>query len=502
MSINSAIANAFSGLSLNSRQSEIVSRNVANANVEGYAARELTPSHRVNGGEGSGVQGRGPARATDVFATAGRRDAAAGDARDAALSDAQSAIADLLAPGEGRISLAQRYAELDNSLRALADTPESATVQTGAVQAADALATEFNRLSAAAQTIRADADSDIARQVETVNRGLEGIEKLNREIVAGLGLERDVTGLQDQRDRLIDQINEIVPVRIAERAGGRVAVFTQTGGVLIDGRAQRLEFSQTGVITPETTLAAGTLGDVTFLGNAAAPTAPTNGRLLLGGSLEAAFRVRDEVGPAFSAQLDALSRDLITRFQTAAGAAQGTPPAVGLFVDALTANAVGTGPETGLAGRIEIRESVDVDRGGTARAITDAALLSGPTPPGASALPPGDATNAIAMVDAFNARLLGVAPLVGAAAGFEASRTATQRVEDVTALREQGARVAQEVAAFSAGAFESLRDAELTSTAVDTDAELRNLLEIEKAYAANARVLQTVDAMLARILEI
>jgi flagellar hook-associated protein 1 FlgK len=502
MSINSAIANAFSGLSLNGRQSEIISRNVANANVEGYAAREITPSHRVNGQEGAGVIGRGPSRATDVFATAGRRDAAAGDARDRALSDAQGAIADLMAPGEGRISLAQRYAELDNRLRALADTPESPTIQTAAVQAADALATDLNRLSVAAQTMRADADAAIARQVGDVNRALEGIEDLNRKIVAGLGVDQDVTALQDQRDRLIDQINEIVPVRVSEREGGRVAVFTQTGGVLIDGRAQVLSFTPTGVVTPDTTLAAGTLGDVTFLNNPAAPTAPTNGRLLLGGSLEAAFRIRDEVGPQFSAQLDALARDLITRFQTAAGAAQGTPPAVGLFVDALTANAVGTGPETGLAGRIEIRQSVDVDRGGATRAIVDAALLAGPTPPGASALPPGDATNAVAMVDAFNERLLGVAPLIGPATGFEASRSAAQRVEDVTALREQGARTAQEVAAFSAGAFESLRDAELTATAVDTDAELRNLLEIEKAYAANARVLQTVDAMLARILEI
>jgi flagellar hook-associated protein 1 FlgK len=46
-----------------------------------------------------------------------------------------------------------------------------------------------------------------------------------------------------------------------------------------------------------------------------------------------------------------------------------------------------------------------------------------------------------------------------------------------------------------------MRDAEMRLTAVDTDAELRSILAIEKAYAANARVLQAVDEMLKRILE-
>jgi flagellar hook-associated protein 1 FlgK len=37
---------------------------------------------------------------------------------------------------------------------------------------------------------------------------------------------------------------------------------------------------------------------------------------------------------------------------------------------------------------------------------------------------------------------------------------------------------------------------------VDTDQELAHLLLVEQAYAANARVLQTVDMLLKRLMEI
>jgi flagellar hook-associated protein 1 FlgK len=47
-----------------------------------------------------------------------------------------------------------------------------------------------------------------------------------------------------------------------------------------------------------------------------------------------------------------------------------------------------------------------------------------------------------------------------------------------------------------------LRDTELAKTGVDTDAELQKLLVIEQAYAANARVIQTVGEMVDQLLRL
>ncbi len=46
-----------------------------------------------------------------------------------------------------------------------------------------------------------------------------------------------------------------------------------------------------------------------------------------------------------------------------------------------------------------------------------------------------------------------------------------------------------------------LKDSEL-ALGVDSDQEMQDLLKIETAYAANARVIQTLEAMLREILEI
>ena len=66
-----------------------------------------------------------------------------------------------------------------------------------------------------------------------------------------------------------------------------------------------------------------------------------------------------------------------------------------------------------------------------------------------------------------------------------------------------GARrlAAEEEESFATARWSTLREAEL-GQGVDSDREMQMLLQIEKAYAANARVISTVDAMLQRLLEI
>ena len=48
----------------------------------------------------------------------------------------------------------------------------------------------------------------------------------------------------------------------------------------------------------------------------------------------------------------------------------------------------------------------------------------------------------------------------------------------------------------------ALRDAETANTGVDIDDQMQDLLIIEQAYAANARVIQTASQMLDRLMEL
>ena len=80
--------------------------------------------------------------------------------------------------------------------------------------------------------------------------------------------------------------------------------------------------------------------------------------------------------------------------------------------------------------------------------------------------------------------------------------TALEAAADLSA--SAGARSASFDAALqSSEAYAGvLRDAELSVTGVDTDAELQNLLIIEQSYAANARLIEAVQGMIDRLLEI
>ncbi|WP_170865639.1 flagellar basal body rod C-terminal domain-containing protein [Wenxinia saemankumensis] len=64
-----------------------------------------------------------------------------------------------------------------------------------------------------------------------------------------------------------------------------------------------------------------------------------------------------------------------------------------------------------------------------------------------------------------------------------------------------GARAAAEDRqAFTAARHAAFRSSEL-ALGVDSDAELQNLMLLEQAYAANAKVIEAVDGLLQRLLE-
>lgn len=500
MSINGALSNAYTGLSANSRLAEIVSRNVANAATEGYAARSLVLGNRVIVDAGAGVVVNGPVRAGDALLTADRRRADARAGGEGAMAATQQTLARLLSPADADSALAARYAAFENALRGLADTPESPTVQATVANAAVNLTRTMAAITTDARRVRVEADADIARQVETVNAALAKVERLNKEIAAATATGRDATALIDERERQIEVVNAIVPIRSTPQSDGRVSLSTPGGAVLLESRAQRLEFTASPVITDDMTLASGGLSNVTLYGLDAAPTPPTSAALLRGGSLEAAFRARDEVVPQFTAQMDALARDLVERFQAPGLDPTRGPGDPGLFVDsgpggpAFDPTAT-PGQQLGLAGRLILNPAADPAAGGALFRLRDGVNAAAP---GA----PGDATLPEALLRAFTDLRTPAAPLAPDASGFDAPRDAASLVAGLASLRDAAAAQADNNAAASRSAATTLQDAELTITGVDTDAELRDLLAIEKAYAANAKVLQVVDDLMRRILEI
>lgn len=488
MSLSTALSSALSGLNASSRETELVSSNIANANTPDYTRRVAELGALTVGGQAGGVRVDGVRLVEDPYAVASRRRSDAELAAGSTALQSAARLADALGePGDPN-ALATRAAAFETALLAAADDPSSGPRLADAVTAAGNYAGAMTTLSTETQRLRMDADAEIAAKVSQVNSSLKSIEMLNREIQMISVSGGDASALVDQRKALIDEISGILPIRARQRLNGEVALYTANGATLLDGSAATLGFTPTPTITQDMTLASGALSGLTLNGRPVSVGEPDGSGLMDGGSLGALFAARDTTLPGFADKLDALAEDLVLRFQDAGIDPSRAPGDPGLFTDGGSAYA--TADRAGLAGRIELNTVVDPAAGGALYRLRD----------GLGAAAPGDSGNDTLLAAMEAAARAPRTPPTGLGV------TGSGGIADLAAAFTgdvAGAALRAETSVSSAAAVNSsLRDTELASSGVDTDRELQKLLAVEKSYAANAMVLRTVDEMIQRLLEI
>ncbi|MCC7320031.1 MAG: flagellar hook-associated protein FlgK [Rubellimicrobium sp.] len=485
MSLSHSLANALSGLTAASRMAETVSANLANVMTDGYGRRSVELAAQARGLNGGGVRVEGIVRHVDRSVLSDRRDAGAGLEGRRLTVDSLTRVEAAIGIAGSDTTLSSRLSALDSSLTAAGADPSSDIALGRVVTRLGELATHLRSVAAIVQNERLDADRKVAADIDTLNRSLVALEGVNRDIAAALLSGADPSAFMDQRQRIIDTISAIVPVREIDRPAGGVALVTQGGEILIDGPARQYGFSGVNIVTPDMSLDSGGLSGITWNGRPA-PGEPGIGRLD-GGSLGAAMRLRDDVLPARAESLDRFAADLVLRFANPTTDPTLASGAAGLFTDAgMPFDPLALAGVTGLAGRIAVNDLVDPTRGGALWHLRDGlgAAVAGPV---------GNAAQIHAWADA----LTRTQPLTtGGPPGDAAAHAA--RIEAGVATDRLHAEERQ---AEASARWNALRETEL-SGGVDSDHEMQNLLRIEQAYAANARVLSTLDDMIRILMEI
>lgn len=470
---------AMSGLSAAARGAEVVSTNIANAQTAGYGRRELMTSVRSLGATSQGVRVTGVQRHADPVAIGDRRLAAAGSgARDVA-SGFLKRMETVIGTQDSATSINVRIADFDRALIEATSRPDSEARLATVATAARAITDHLGRAQTELQAERANADNRIEDEVALLNTSLKRVVELNTQILANSGTGRDATGLMDQRQQLIDSISEIVPIREVPRDGGKVALFTTGGAMLLDGSAAEFGFVPVGVVTPDMTMASGALSGLTLNGMAIPTTA--EGGLISGGTLAGHFAVRDILAPQMQDKLDALARDLVERFADPALDATRAVGAPGLFTD--MGSAFNAANENGLAGRLQLNAAVDPQQGGALWRLRAGLGATTPGPVGNSALLQGLQTALTAQRSPVSG---------GFTAGTRSFDTlAADMVSGVAASR----LTAESESSFAAARLDTLRGTELAD-GVDTDQEMQSLLLIQQAFAANAKVIKATSDMI------
>ncbi|MCW1949926.1 MAG: flagellar hook-associated protein FlgK [Octadecabacter sp.] len=481
MSISNSLSNALSGMTAASRMAEVVSSNVSNSLTDGYGRRSLNLSSAVIGGRGAGVEIGSITRHVDSGILADRRLAGASLGGYGSLVSTMNRIQDVVGEAGSTGSISSRIVAVESALIDAASDPSSRNNLSALAEKLRDAATSLNTASHGIQTERQRADASISDQVDRLNTALGQVQQLNKDIMTAHNTGYDPSGLQDQRQLIIDGISEIVPVRELHRAGGQIALMTPSGETLIDGEPKVFGFVQNAVITPDMTLQSGGLSGITLNGQ---PIASDGVGKLAGGTLGAAFQARDIELVAAQEGLDTIAVDLISRLQDPSVDPTLAVGQAGLLTDAGAAhNAANT---VGLSSRISLNAFVDPSAGGTVTKLRDGLNATSSGPSGnASLLQAISGALAEARTTPIDSIQQSVA---GRASNFEGDM-GSKRVEFESEVSFANAR------------WSSLKEAE-SANGVDTDYEMQMLLRVEQAYAANARVIQTVETLMQRLMEI
>jgi flagellar hook-associated protein 1 FlgK len=484
MSLSASLNTAKSSLGTTAEQTSILARNVARAG-DPTAVRKNANVITV---PGYGVRLASVTRAADAALFKNVLVATSSAAGQGALVDALTQLQQTVNDTELDASPAALVQKLADALQQYSSAPQSLAHAQSAVGAARNLANALNNATDVVQSVRAQADKDIAGSVGTLNTLLSRFEAVNAEIVKGTRTGADVTDYLDQRDEILRQVSEELGIRTVTRANNDMAIYTDSGVTLFDVKARAITFQPTAIYGAATT------------GNAVyADGVPITGSAAMGissGRITGLVKVRDEIGVTYQNQLDEIARGLIAAFaESDQSAVPALPDRAGLFT-------WGGGPalppggvvSPGLAGTITINAAVDPDQGGDATRLRDGGMN------GAAYLYNSGA------VAGYTDRLDGLIDTLGAAqafapaAGIGTSATLKSFASASAAWLEEARRTAGEEADYRATLLERSAEALNKVAGVNLDEEMALMLELERTYQASSKLISTIDQMLGTLL--
>lgn len=478
MSLSSALSNALTGLRTNSRDASVVGDNLANALNDNYSRREITRTSRS--GDTGGVTVSAVTRVYNQTVAADWRAANADETGNKMLFDAQKRIGDVFGEPGAQDSLGSLVTRLETKLLSAASRPDLDIRLSDVASAMGQLVGKINRIGDAIQEERLSADRSIARSVEDLNKLLGSVEELNASISARRNNDEVKAGMLERRDQAIDKISDLMDVRIYTRENNQIAIYTSGGTALLDGSAVEVAFTPTPEIEADMTLGSGALSALTIGGRIV--DAGLSAGEVSGGRIGAAFDIRDRAAVNSQSEIDALAFDLTARLNNPLLDPTRSPADPGLMLDLSSPVAVVN--IDGLSSRLTLNASVDPSKGGDPRLLRDGLLSATPGPVGNADMVSG-------LADALSS-----SATIARGSFANSSMTLATLASNIGSTLASDLNRAEDAMVGATARRTSSAEMKLRENGVDSDQELQRLMQVQQAYAANAKVIQTIDEML------
>lgn len=462
------MASTFFGLEIGSRSLaasqaalDVIGHNTSNVNTPGYSRETVTLqatdpySGSVYGQVGTGVEIGSVSRIRDDFTDKQTYDANAKQGNYSALSDSLSRIEQVYTePGSSGIG--SQLTAFFNSFSTLAANPSSQALRSSVRNAAQSAVSAFNSVSGNLSQIAPNIASQIQGKIKDANTLAAQIGGLNQQIRIALASGQHPNDLQDQRGTLISQLSGIVQIKTTDVTNS--ATGQPTGEVNIN--VAGVSLVQGNLVSPLPTTVS------TQKGATALINANGDAINLTGGSLTGLLQAGNLL-TGYQQNLDTLA----SSFVSAVNAQQ----AAGVDLTGAAGQPIFSGTD---AASIAISSPIQND-------LNAIAAAAAPIPPALFATGNGD--NARALASIANKISVGGSTLneyynngvaqVGADAK-SASRSASNQQQVVSQLQNQQSSV----------------------SGVNLDEELTKLLQYQRSYQASAKIVNTFDDVLDRII--
>jgi flagellar hook-associated protein 1 len=243
MSLSSALSIAMSGLSANQAGLSIVSSNVANASTPGYVSQNLNLVEQVTGGIGTGVQVAGITRALDTYVQSQLRTETSGDGYADQTSSVLQQLQNVYGTPGGQGTLETAFTNLTTAVQGLSANSGAYSAQSSVVTAAQNMAQALNSTTQGIQALRTNVQQDIGTSVSTANSDLTQIANLNSQLQGLSQSDPSAATLEDQRDTAINQLSQLMDVRVTTSGNNQVTIYTNSGVQLVGTQASTLSFN-------------------------------------------------------------------------------------------------------------------------------------------------------------------------------------------------------------------------------------------------------------------
>ena len=100
--------------------------------------------------------------------------------------------------------------------------------------------------------MRANAETGINDSVNMANNAMQQIALINNQMQNNGRTDASTASLLDQRDQYIDQMSQLMDIRVVTNNLNQVTVFTNSGVQLVGTEAAKLWFNPQGTMTPNT----------------------------------------------------------------------------------------------------------------------------------------------------------------------------------------------------------------------------------------------------------